>query len=72
MKILIESGCVVECVDKFGKSAFHFAAAHGFIDIVKVLIERGARPDQPDINGNTALIFAVRYIHLFLILYSFL
>ncbi len=47
-------------VDHLGKTIFHYAAAHGFKDLIELMITRGTHPDFPDTNGNTALIFAVR------------
>ena len=60
MTMLVQAGCDLEKRNKFSKTAFHFAALHGFKDLIDLMLQRGARPDLPDNNGNTALFFAVR------------
>jgi len=40
--------------------AIHIAAWRGFPEVVRLLIVRGATVDEPDANGNTPLMLAVR------------
>lgn len=43
-----------------GSLAIHVAAWRAWPDVQKVLLERGAKVDQPDANGRTPLMLAVR------------
>lgn len=46
---------------KNGWTALMYASVHGHIDIVKVLVDNGAKMNLQDrISGNTALIWATR------------
>ena len=48
-------------IDEKGHTALHWAAAMGDIGVVKDLINRGARIQQPAINGDTPLMRAVMF-----------
>ena len=41
-----------------GRTCLTTAAAHGYLDICRLLIDRGARLDVKDRNGNTPLYYA--------------
>ena len=43
-----------------GSLAIHVAAWRGWPDVQKVLLERGAKVDEPDSNGRTPLMLAIR------------
>ena len=45
------------------QTALHLSASLGFERLSKELVVRGVYPDQDDINGYTALHFAVLYGH---------
>lgn len=46
------------------KSPLIYAALHGRIEIIKLLIERGAKVDRPDLNGRTPLSWAAEHCQL--------
>ncbi|KAI9694622.1 MAG: hypothetical protein M1822_000238 [Bathelium mastoideum] len=48
-------------IDEKGHTALHWAAAMGDIGVVKDLIHRGARIQQPALNGDTPLMRAVMF-----------
>ncbi|KAK3090146.1 hypothetical protein FSP39_009489 [Pinctada imbricata] len=52
---LLDSGVDVCCYDDKKRSPLHFAASQGYETIVKVLLDKGANPNQKDMLGNTAL-----------------
>ena len=61
-----------------GITALHLASYEGHADICKLLLEAGARVDERDNEGRSALLFAVQegqqvcfYISYFLILYMY-
>ncbi len=47
--------------DKDGKTLLHYAAQKGYLDIVKLLLERGADINAKDIDGKIPLHYAVLY-----------
>ncbi|KAK3580168.1 hypothetical protein CHS0354_030283 [Potamilus streckersoni] len=50
----------LDCTDKIGQAAIHYAADEGHVDILRLLVEDGAKIDTPDKhNGKTALHHAV-------------
>ena len=46
------------------KSPLTFAALHGRIEIMKLLIERGEKVDRPDLHGRTPLSWAAEHCQL--------
>jgi ankyrin repeat protein len=46
--------------DKFGRTALHYAAVHGWPKLVKYLVNAGADCSMKDQRGDTALEFALR------------
>ena len=57
---LIEQGADVNVRNYKGQSALHCAAKAGFVDIVEVLLDHGARVDAEDDAGETPLATALR------------
>lgn len=49
----------IDAQDKLGKSALHYSAQNYHVEIVSLLLERGAKVDISDIHGNTPLSDAV-------------
>ncbi|KAK5739906.1 hypothetical protein LTR17_005002 [Elasticomyces elasticus] len=49
--------------DAGGRTALSLAAEHGHLDIAELLIEKGARPELPALNGWTALHYAAAHGH---------
>ncbi|KAM7541439.1 hypothetical protein Aperf_G00000032655 [Anoplocephala perfoliata] len=45
--------------DSSGRTVLHWAACGGHVELVKCLIQRGCRPDEPDSSGWTPLMIAV-------------
>ena len=45
---MIENGALIDVVDKYGQTALHFAAKKGYINIVKLLVDKGAIIDAKD------------------------
>ncbi|TPX70367.1 hypothetical protein SpCBS45565_g01844 [Spizellomyces sp. 'palustris'] len=45
--------------DEKGRSALHFACAGGHVELVTMLLDRGADVESRDVNGNTPLHLAV-------------
>lgn len=54
-KLLIDAGADVNDEDITKQTALHIAAENGFIDIAKLLIEKGAKLDVTDEKGCTPL-----------------
>ena len=44
--------------DEKGRTALHYAAHHGYLDLVQILIDRGAALDYEDHAGETPFYFA--------------
>ena len=55
---LIAVGAKVDTRDEEGRGALTFAAQKGFVDIVQMLLAKGADPNTKTFNGVTALILA--------------
>lgn len=49
--------------DARGRTALHYAAERGYVDLARTLITRGAKYDIPDNEGNTPLMLAEREKH---------
>ena len=45
------------------EGAVRFAARKGKMDMIRLLVENGADPDEEDRYGNTPLLYAIRYDH---------
>ena len=45
--------CFVEAEDEDRRTPLHFAAAHGHLEVVKALLEKGANTDAQDEDGKT-------------------
>ena len=52
---IMRNGADVNAKDSSGKTALHYAAANGNVEIVKLLMDYKARPDDVDSTGNSAL-----------------
>jgi ankyrin repeat protein len=63
--VLIAGGAKVNevALTQFG-TALHAAAFHGYLDVVRVLLEAGTDPDIRDGDGATALDLATRLKHV--------
>ncbi len=59
VKQLIDSGTDINKQDGAGFTALHFACQENNIELVELLIERGAELEIRDVYGNTPLIRAV-------------
>ena len=57
---LLEYPSFVNAQDKNGKMPLHYAVESGQIDMIRMIIERGARLDCEDGNGETALCFMIK------------
>jgi uncharacterized protein len=53
----------INSIDKDGNTALHFAADRGYIEIVKLLLSRGALLNLVDTEGNTPLMLATLCEH---------
>lgn len=61
IKELLDSGIDVNYRDIDDRTALHVAACQGFVDVVGLLIERGADVDTKDRWGSTPLADAIHY-----------
>jgi uncharacterized protein len=52
-QVLLDAGAAVNARDRNGRSALHAAAAQGYSDVVKLLVERGADIGAKDADGVT-------------------
>jgi ankyrin repeat protein len=48
----------------YGRTALIKACRHGHLDIVRLLLAKGARVDEPDASGDTALSYAACNGHM--------
>jgi ankyrin repeat protein len=55
IKLLLDAGVDVNSVDSRGQTALHGAAEKGYDQVVKFLVERGAKLDIKDKQGKTPL-----------------
>ena len=51
--------CDVTVRDSQGWTALHAAACYGYLDCVKVLLQKGLNPETKDIDGKTPLDWAI-------------
>ena len=64
LKVLVDAGCDVNAVDKYGRTALHYASQLGITFLVKALIhDYGATVDVKDEDSKTALVLAVEGGH---------
>ncbi|XP_954876.1 ankyrin-repeat protein, putative [Theileria annulata] len=56
--------CDLEFVDQVGRSAIHYAASSGNLDLVKYLVSNGVYIDKKDVKGWTPLFIAVVKNHV--------
>jgi ankyrin repeat protein len=61
---LIDAGCDINRKDANGQSCIFYAVAEGNLDIVKMLVERGANPLLTDKNKERPLHYARRKGHM--------
>lgn len=52
---LLSEGSDVNAADYSGLTPLHAAAARDSVDVVRLLLERGADPDAPVANGSSPL-----------------
>ncbi len=57
-QILIENNGDLEAKTKCLRTALHIACMRGKADFAKLLIDKGAKVDDQDIEGNTCLHYA--------------
>jgi hypothetical protein len=61
---LLDKGVDVNSANQYGATALAFASRRGHLEVVKLLLERGADPLRRDnFNGLTPLLFALRQGH---------
>jgi Ankyrin repeats (many copies) len=61
---LLDKGVDVDAVNQYGATALSFASRRGHVEVIKLLLERGADPLRRDnFNGLTPLLFALRQGH---------
>ena len=61
VKLLIDSGALVNITDKIGFTPLHFAAQEGHLDIARLLVNSGARTDATQIQGVMPIHSAARH-----------
>ncbi|EGT49214.1 CBN-MLT-4 protein [Caenorhabditis brenneri] len=61
VKLLIELECSYELVDNEQRTPLHYAAEHGYPEIVKYLFSKGARNSTRDIIGATPAHYAAQF-----------
>ncbi|XP_042226238.1 ankyrin-3-like isoform X2 [Homarus americanus] len=70
---LVNDGVYLDCrrhSDKFGRTALHYAARNGHLEIVRFLLSRGGDPEAEDNFGNTAVHWAAEggHVHILKVL----
>lgn len=60
---LLDLGMETETIDPQGNTLLILAARDGYLDTVRMLIERRARLDKRNLNGDSALMLAVLRAH---------
>jgi ankyrin repeat protein len=61
--ILLEYNVDINIENNDGMTALHWAAQKGDLVVLKLLVEKGAKVDSTDKNGNTPLDLAEIYEH---------
>eukprot|EP01038_Epipyxis_sp_PR26KG_P013927 gene13927-18677_t len=61
VQVLLATGTNIEAKDKTGRTPLHHAVTEGLIEVVKILINAGAKWDERDNRGETALDLAKVY-----------
>jgi ankyrin repeat protein len=58
VKLCLERGADVNATNSLKLGAIHGAANRGWVSIIQILADHGARLDQPDVGGRTPMTFA--------------
>jgi uncharacterized protein len=58
VKLCLERGADVNASNTLKLSAIHGAANRGWVSIIQILADHGAKLDQPDVGGRTPMTFA--------------
>lgn len=67
VKLILDCGVDPNSLDGHGEAALHLAAANGHLDVVKILVEKGATPalySAPEEGCNTPLHYSCFYGHV--------
>ena len=56
---LLDGGCEIDALDRYGQTALMLAALRGHVDVVRLLIQRGANLDVTAKYNLTALMLAI-------------
>jgi ankyrin repeat protein len=60
VRVLLRAGAKTDIQDVYGKTALHYAAFYGWLQICTMLVEAGAKTDIPNIYSITPLHYAAR------------
>ncbi|MCF6807224.1 ankyrin repeat domain-containing protein [Thiotrichales bacterium 19S9-12] len=63
VKLLLQYGAEVNCVDRLGRTALHVSIYKGYVDVIEALIEKGVDLEKALPNGDTPLHIAVTMKH---------